>query len=730
MSRDGCARGQASAVGAVFITMVFILLAVLVSRQIQVQTEVQRIASEVLEARRSEGALSLKVNDTYTSNSAGVAVAEEGQGTCDPAALLKEDGYYCTFNAVNIGGTYVLKLNLSAQSVPPTLLNTTCRMLLYSNATLQASLYEKVNASLALLQTFTLPNATWTRLSVGSKTPSYVLLAQSQSPFQLKLDYLGYTYTVYNSTGFYAIVANGGPGHAYIYAVWAVTSEAPTGRIAVNRLLEPGDSVTVSVPIPSYNVSELRVATSTRVYIYKIRASLPPTRGAPPGALAKFAIVSYNTTVTGATGSLKRFVASVKNVGNASGTVSVEVYDHAGSLVGKTSLSLSPGQVGEASITITLPGQPGTYTWMVLARNAATGGVDDSKSFTVNAVSWLYSGWLYRKGHDIVGSTAGAVSGYQVRLRVCSGSGTDSGDTVYLNGKGRADFGDLRFSYLQPDGREVAIPYWVESVSGGCATVWVKVPSIPASPGTARIYVYYGNPSATSESNGAATFIYFNDFSSAIGFTSFPYDKGADGWGDVDGSDSSGWQLFQGALKHRVTVDASHMYALTDVQNGNVAVCVLINLGKLEEIEEAGVAARHSVDANGYIRQYYARLIYAPSLIDSLTFRPRVNVELVKSTGLPSEVEPVHVYYSLQANTWYKLEMRLYGGHITVYVNDSKVIDWTDSSPITSGSRLGLFSAYNKNVDHLYDNFYVRNYVEPEPSHGQWLPEETPPADP
>ncbi|ABL78922.1 DUF2341 domain-containing protein [Thermofilum pendens] len=365
------------------------------------------------------------------------------------------------------------------------------------------------------------------------------------------------------------------------------------------------------------------------------------------------------------------------------------------------------------------------YTWLYF--NASTSKARQKIVWVFKTMSWLYCGWLYRKGHDIVGSTAGAVSGYQVRLRVCSGSGTDSGDTVYLNGKGRADFGDLRFSYLQPDGREVAIPYWVESVSGGCATVWVKVPSIPASPGTARIYVYYGNPSATSESNGAATFIYFNDFSSAIGFTSFPYDKGADGWGDVDGSDSSGWQLFQGALKHRVTVDASHMYALTDVQNGNVAVCVLINLGKLEEIEEAGVAARHSVDANGYIRQYYARLIYAPSLIDSLTFRPRVNVELVKSTGLPSEVEPVHVYYSLQANTWYKLEMRLYGGHITVYVDDSKVIDWTDSSPITSGSRLGLFSAYNKNVDHLYDNFYVRNYVEPEPSHGQWLPEETDP---
>jgi hypothetical protein len=37
------------------------------------------------------------------------------------------------------------------------------------------------------------------------------------------------------------------------------------------------------------------------------------------------------------------------------------------------------------------------------------------------------------------------------------------------------------------------------------------VPSIPASSST-TIYIYYGNPSATSQSNGANTFIFFDDF--------------------------------------------------------------------------------------------------------------------------------------------------------------------------------------------------------------------------
>jgi hypothetical protein len=43
----------------------------------------------------------------------------------------------------------------------------------------------------------------------------------------------------------------------------------------------------------------------------------------------------------------------------------------------------------------------------------------------------------------------------------------------------------------------------------------VKVPSIPAS-STKTIYVYYGNPSATSASNGANTFIFFDDFEDGV----------------------------------------------------------------------------------------------------------------------------------------------------------------------------------------------------------------------
>jgi len=68
----------------------------------------------------------------------------------------------------------------------------------------------------------------------------------------------------------------------------------------------------------------------------------------------------------------------------------------------------------------------------------------------------------------------------------------------------RSDFGDLRF-YDLVSGQE--LPYWIDSVSATSATAWVK-------PGSANtIYLYYGNPSATSSSNGKNTFLVFDDFS-------------------------------------------------------------------------------------------------------------------------------------------------------------------------------------------------------------------------
>jgi len=76
-------RGQASAVGAVFLTLIVILLAALIARQIQVQTEVQKIASETANQRSGEGQLSLTLNYTFLSFSLGSV--SDGTRSCIPS---------------------------------------------------------------------------------------------------------------------------------------------------------------------------------------------------------------------------------------------------------------------------------------------------------------------------------------------------------------------------------------------------------------------------------------------------------------------------------------------------------------------------------------------------------------------------------------------------------------------------------------------------------------------
>ncbi|MHA1743031.1 MAG: DUF2341 domain-containing protein, partial [Candidatus Heimdallarchaeota archaeon] len=74
----------------------------------------------------------------------------------------------------------------------------------------------------------------------------------------------------------------------------------------------------------------------------------------------------------------------------------------------------------------------------------------------------LENRWHYRKMHEIIGSSAGSQTDYQIRVEVHRGSGSDSGEVVYLDGYCREDFGDIRF-YSDAEGNE-PLSYWLEGV--------------------------------------------------------------------------------------------------------------------------------------------------------------------------------------------------------------------------------------------------------------------------
>jgi hypothetical protein len=134
-------------------------------------------------------------------------------------------------------------------------------------------------------------------------------------------------------------------------------------------------------------------------------------------------------------------------------------------------------------------------------------------AFPCQTLSW-YSTWAYRKSFTL-SHAAGTLTNYQVPIKFYYGAGMDGTEQyenmtigkVYLNNCCRTDFGDVRVT----NSSSSVLNPWTENVTTGVSSLqWFKVDSIGT--GSTSFYVYYGNPSATSISNGANVFVSFDDF--------------------------------------------------------------------------------------------------------------------------------------------------------------------------------------------------------------------------
>ena len=139
-------------------------------------------------------------------------------------------------------------------------------------------------------------------------------------------------------------------------------------------------------------------------------------------------------------------------------------------------------------------------------------------------MAWL-TGWSYRRAITIAPSADGAQADYQMKLLVGQSAGA-SGWQVHCTNLVLSTFDDLRFT--TSDG-QILCDYWIESVTGSSpnklATVWIRIPSIPASPAPTIIYMYYGKSDAPYIGSGIDTFVAFSDFENAAAWH--------DDWTDV-----------------------------------------------------------------------------------------------------------------------------------------------------------------------------------------------------
>ena len=309
-------------------------------------------------------------------------------------------------------------------------------------------------------------------------------------------------------------------------------------------------------------------------------------------------------------------------------------------------------------------------------------------------MGWL-SGWQYRKSHEIEGSTAGAQTNYQIRIIIHKGSGTDGEEHVYCNNHCRDDFGDIRFT--KSDG-ETLLDYWMEEyTSGDKATFWVEVDSIPASPDKATIYIYYGKSDAATTSNGKNTFLKFYDFNT----------DESDEWTLDAGSWE--WDTTNGYLKLKTSSSEDRARISGYTASTGIAIRArLYGSTSPDDYIQPSIIFGYQDGSNFYM----TRISYVASR----------QVQLYKKVGgsftkIAYVDEP-----NIQKNAWHILDVAwISASHVKVWFDETLEIDQTSNLESWTSGDIGVRDYYSES---WYDYFFVRKYVEPEPTHGSWGNEE------
>jgi hypothetical protein len=319
-------------------------------------------------------------------------------------------------------------------------------------------------------------------------------------------------------------------------------------------------------------------------------------------------------------------------------------------------------------------------------------------------INWL-TGWTYRKSH-IISYAASAGTNYQIRIKVYYGSGVDSGENVYSNGKCRTDFGDIRFA--SSNGTTI-LNCWMETkVDSSNAVFWVRVID-DLSAVNAVIYVYYGKADAaypylaSARAHGDATFLFFDDFSVDLSRwnrekTSGVYPQIPSGTDYVrcgGGSTSSPYG--------HTSIGSSPTYST--FLNGAIEFSLRTTTNALGEVVYRGNYASNT----GYKARYDCR-----SGTEQSFMKPPYS-------GW-SGFGPTVTRFGDGTGVWYRGTVTVSGSTFRIYKDGVLENTATDATYSSSGE-IALQNHYGIWTD--YDWIAVRKFVDTEPGHGAWGSEES-----
>jgi len=316
--------------------------------------------------------------------------------------------------------------------------------------------------------------------------------------------------------------------------------------------------------------------------------------------------------------------------------------------------------------------------------------------------------WIYRKSHTLHGSN-GTGTNYQIRFLVHFESGEDSGEDVFCFRQCQPDFDDIRFT---DDDETTVLSFWRESYAwADVAVFWVKISdSLDVS---ATLFMYYGNPSINSGSNGPETFIHFDCF-----------EEGYSGWATTEAQmEELGWTVEPG-LRDAVSISNCPDGVSGACLHVVDAVAAFNTDFEIHWTRQDGIAVHMNLyfaEPEDWWRVTFGGGSWA---VTSVNFRDGMEFEWCKRSGVVDGSKQWTPSWAIVEDTWHDIEFQATSSTFEIVMDETRHVGGPCENIVSDTEGYSFFVFEGCWGDNYYvDNVYVRKFVTSEPLHGQWLVE-------
>lgn len=240
-------------------------------------------------------------------------------------------------------------------------------------------------------------------------------------------------------------------------------------------------------------------------------------------------------------------------------------------------------------------GGSGQSVWLDSTKYSSSASISATTAqITIASRSgWLDTSWKYRQSVAVTNNSGSSLTDYQIPIYLNTQS-------LISGSKMQSDCRDLRVT----DSGGNSLSYWIATSpsSNTCnqtsTKIWVKAQTLSTSGET--FYIYYGNSSATSQSNGSNVFVQFADFTnsgSSLPSNFVQKDIGTSGSVTVN---SDGLTIYNtnGVDVWDTEYGATHVYNnMATVSGSFVAEALITNQYNSNEWAKAGITVQNSVSS-------------------------------------------------------------------------------------------------------------------------------------